>query len=110
KHAKIVNVTSRLGSMTKNAAGDFSNGQFSYSYRIAKAAQNMFTLCLAQELAKDEIAVYSVHPGRLLTGMAADDADTPPAVAASRFVSWLEAADDSASPHCISLEDGEVPW
>jgi NAD(P)-dependent dehydrogenase (short-subunit alcohol dehydrogenase family) len=110
KHAKIVNVTSRLGSMTKNAAGGFSDGQFSYSYRIAKAAQNMFTLCLEQELAKNGIAVYSVHPGRLLTGMAADDADTPPAVAASRFVSWLEAADDRASAHCISLEDGEVPW
>ncbi len=108
RHAKIVNITSRLGSMTRNTAGEFSGGRFSYSYRIAKVAQNMFTLCLAQELAEEGIAVYGVHPGRLLTGMAADDANTPPEVAARRFASWLEHASDTG--RCVDLEDGQIPW
>ncbi len=53
ERAKVVDITSRLGSMTRNASGEFAGQGFSYSYRIAKAAQNMFTrlpVSLVQEL------------------------------------------------------------
>jgi NAD(P)-dependent dehydrogenase (short-subunit alcohol dehydrogenase family) len=39
----IVNISSRLASLGNNAAGVFSGRGFSYSYRIAKAAQNMLS-------------------------------------------------------------------
>lgn len=108
--AKIVNVTSRLGSMASNAAGRFTELPASYSYRIAKAAQNMLTLCLGQELVKEGIAVCAVHPGRLLTALAAPDADTAADVAAQRLVSWIEHMDDTVLDHCIDLSNGEIPW
>lgn len=108
--ARIVNVTSRLGSMASNAAGRFTELPASYSYRIAKAAQNMLTLCLGQELVKEGIAVCAVHPGRLLTALAAPDADTPADVAAQRLISWIEHMDDTVLDHCIDLSNGEIPW
>ncbi len=110
ERAKVVNITSRLGSMARNATGEFAGQGFSYSYRIAKAAQNMFSLCLAHELFKEGIAVYSVHPGRLLTTLAADDADTQPAVAAARLVKWIDRADENLIGRCIDLENGEIAW
>lgn len=108
--AKIVNVTSRLGSMSRNASGEFAGQPFSYSYRIAKAAQNMFTLCLGEELIKEGIAVYGVHPGQLLTASAPPDADTYADVAAQRLVSWIENADETMVGHCVDLENEEMPW
>lgn len=110
ERATVVNITSRLGSMTRNATSEFAGQGFSYSYRIAKAAQNMFTLCLGHELLMEGIAVYSVHPGRLLTTLAADDADTQPAVAAARLVKWIDRADESLVGRCIDLENGEIAW
>ncbi|MFQ5995919.1 MAG: SDR family NAD(P)-dependent oxidoreductase [Acidiferrobacterales bacterium] len=109
-NAKVVNISSRLGSMSKSAAGDFSGRRISYSYRIAKAAQNMFTLCLGQELAKQGILVYAAHPGKLLTSMATEEADTDASVAAARLASWLEAADSRSVGHFISLEGGRLTW
>ncbi|MFQ5937831.1 MAG: SDR family NAD(P)-dependent oxidoreductase [Acidiferrobacterales bacterium] len=108
--AKIVNITSRLGSMAWNAAGEFAGQGFSYSYRIAKAAQNMFTLCLGHELIKEGIVVYGAHPDRLLTALAADDAGTQPTIAAARLIAWIERADADLVGHCIDLENGEIPW
>lgn len=107
---KIINITSRLGSMSKNASGQFARLSPSYSYRIAKVAQNMFTLCLGHELMKEGIAVCAVHPGRLLTELAAPDADTPADLAAQRLVSWIEQMDESVLDHCVDLGNGEVPW
>jgi len=46
----VVNITSRFGSIARTAAGDFPGNKYSYSYRIAKAAQHMLTLCLSQQL------------------------------------------------------------
>ena len=39
----IINISSRFGSITKISKGELDNVACSYSYRIAKAAQNMLT-------------------------------------------------------------------
>ncbi len=108
--AKIVNMSSRLASLARNASGEFAGGDYSYEYRIAKTAQNMFTLCLAQELAPQGIAVYAVHPGALRTAMATPAADTDPADAAARLIDWLETADASTTGQFIDLGKGTMPW
>lgn len=108
--AQIVNVSSRVASMARNAAGEFSGERFSYAYRLAKAAQNMFTLCLGQELAPEGIAVFAVHPGGLRTAMATPEADTDPADAALWLADWLETADLSMSGQFIDLGKGTMPW
>ena len=47
--SKIVNISSRLGSAHRNAKEEFKGRGFSYTYRIAKAAQNMASLCMSQD-------------------------------------------------------------
>ena len=46
----IINITSRLGSLSAQARGDFSDLSTSYAYKISKAAQNMLSVALAQDL------------------------------------------------------------
>ena len=108
--SKVVNVTSRLGSMARNAGGHYAPGSFSYTYRIAKAAQNMFTLCLSQQLREKNVAVYGIHPGRLLTDSAAHDADTPPELAAEKLANWIDSATLEESGRLFEPAKGEIPW
>jgi NAD(P)-dependent dehydrogenase (short-subunit alcohol dehydrogenase family) len=109
--AKIVNVTSRLGSMGRNAGGEFAHLPVSYAYRIAKAAQNMLTLCLGQDPSMQGIAVYGLHPGKIATAIAAPDATLSPREAADRMADWIEAADATMSGRCFDLDlDAELAW
>ncbi len=66
---RIINISSRLGSLSKMGRDEFPKGKFSYSYRIAKAAQNMLTLCLNQELEDKPISVTAIHPGKVQTSI-----------------------------------------
>lgn len=68
---------------------EFPQGQFSYSYRIAKAAQNMLTLCLQQELENKGIGVTAIHPGKLKTEIGAFDANLTPAEGAQNIYEWV---------------------
>lgn len=89
----VVNVSSRLGSVSRVTAGVFDDGSFSYSYRIAKAAQNMLTACLHRELHEQGIKICAVHPGRIRTESAAPGACLTPVQAAQRLVEWALAPD-----------------
>jgi NAD(P)-dependent dehydrogenase (short-subunit alcohol dehydrogenase family) len=91
--ACIVNVSSRRASLTSEAAGGVPGSDVSYAYRIAKAAQNMLTVCLSRELAETGVDVLAVHPGALLTDEAPPDAALEPALAARRIL------DLAARPH-----------
>ncbi len=68
---------------------EFPQGQFSYSYRIAKAAQNMLTLCLQQEFEDKGIRVTAIHPGKLKTDIGAFDANMTPAEGAKNIYDWV---------------------
>ncbi len=61
--SKIVNITSRMGSISDNDSGG------RYGYRAAKAALNAFTKSLAIDLKEQGIAVAVVHPGWVKTRM-----------------------------------------
>ncbi|GGR43308.1 NAD(P)-dependent dehydrogenase (short-subunit alcohol dehydrogenase family) [Nocardioides luteus] len=108
KQPIVINVSSRLGSIHDQAAGRYRGFGTSYAYRIAKAAQNMATTCLAEELAPD-VRVWAVHPGRLATGMGRADAATDPAVAAQRLLDLVRGP-EKRSPLFLDLENGELPW
>ena len=109
-HPLILNVSSRLSSMRLEAAGDFRQIQTSYAYRVAKAAQNKLTIAMAQELELKGLRVWAVHPGRLRTALARDDATMDPVEAAERLVALVQ---DTGGPplRFVSLEDGrDLPW
>ncbi|HPA52112.1 MAG TPA: SDR family NAD(P)-dependent oxidoreductase [Thermoanaerobaculia bacterium] len=104
----VVNVTSRFGSIGQTAAGGFRG---IYAYNVAKAAQNMLTACLDQELRDERIRVVAVHPGRLRTTVGAADADTEPAVAARALADWVDRLDRDAPCACWDLmRGGVIEW
>ncbi|TXK84013.1 SDR family NAD(P)-dependent oxidoreductase [Paenibacillus sp. N3.4] len=107
---RIINVSSRLASLTKTASGEFNEGGFSYSYRMAKAAQNMLTLCLDQELRSKGIHVSSVHPGKINTNCASYDANLEPNEAAKKVFDWCKRAGIHNSGSFVEPGTGELPW
>ncbi len=71
---KVVNITSRLASISQTLRGDFAERDFSYSYRVAKCAQNMLSLSLANDSELSEAIVISINPGLLQTDSGSSDA------------------------------------
>ncbi len=103
----VVDVTSRWGSI----AGALTGRAGVYAYQIAKAAQNMLSACLDHELRPQGVRVFAVHPGRLLTGSAASDADVRPRDAAVRFADWVVSVDRDAPCGIHDLMGGGlIPW
>jgi NAD(P)-dependent dehydrogenase (short-subunit alcohol dehydrogenase family) len=105
----IVNISSRLGSLRGNAEGEFQKERHSYAYRIAKAALNMTTLCLAHDESLSGISVVSVHPGRMQTHLGGENAPHPAEQSAALLLNRL-LAKDFQSGHFYDLYDGELAW
>ena len=55
--SKVVNLSARVGSINDNGLGGW------YSYRMSKAALNMFTKTSSVELKRSNILTMSIHPG-----------------------------------------------
>lgn len=106
--SKLVNVSSRVGSFSRNAGGQLDE-PVSYSYRIAKAAQNMLTVCMSQELGPLGVTVCAVHPGEFRSDLN-PEGDESAAVAAERIVGWLE--DVGRAHHGLwhDPRQGSIPW
>jgi short-subunit dehydrogenase len=85
----VLNLNSRFGSITRQGNGTYDNITVSYSYRIAKAAQNMLTNCLRKEF-NNEMRFLSLHPGKMKTSIAQIDADIEPRVVANRILKFYE--------------------
>lgn len=84
----VINLNSRLGSITHQDKGTFKFLDVSYSYRIAKASQNMLTNCLRLEFPK--IKFVSLTPGKLITELAQKDANLTPEESAQRIINFWE--------------------
>lgn len=69
---KIINITSRMGSMTDNTSGHY------YGYRASKAALNAFGKSLSEDIKPRGIAVAQLHPGFVKTRMVAFGGDITP--------------------------------
>jgi NAD(P)-dependent dehydrogenase (short-subunit alcohol dehydrogenase family) len=74
--AKVVIVSSRMGSLGHNQTGR------QYGYRASKAAVNMIGVNLSRDLAPHGIAVGILHPGFVRTGMTRGRGERSPEEAA----------------------------
>jgi len=61
--SRIVNMTSRMGSLDDNTSGGY------YGYRMSKASLNMATRSLAVDLKSRGVVVIAMHPGMVQTDM-----------------------------------------
>ena len=92
KLKRIVNLSSRLGSI------EMSSGGY-YGYRESKAALNMFTKTLATELGPEGFICLAIHPGWVRTDMGGPSADLSPEASVSEMRAVIDAvtADDNGS-------------
>lgn len=104
RNSKIVNITSRLGSTKFNARGDFNGRDFSYAYRIAKAAQNMLSLCLAGDARLSGNLVISIIPGLLRTDSGTGEATNTAAEGARGVLDTVFTATEVGIYHAFGDE------
>jgi len=101
---KIVNVSSRMGSI-----GDGSSGG-SYGYRASKAAENMVSVTLAADLAKDNIWSLVVHPGHVATKLGGSGADVDPDTCAAQLTKVIENAKKEDCGKFLHRDGSILPW
>ena len=101
--SRVINISSRLGSISDNESGD------DYGYRMSKAAQNMLTSNLAIEFGKEGICVVAMHPGIIATEMTGNQGTPADEVAGDlkRTISVLEMA---RSGSFLDRFGEEIPW
>lgn len=101
--SKVINISSRLGSIGDNSSGD------DYGYRMSKAAQNMLTANLAIELGKEDVVVTAVHPGIVATGMNGGNGSPPDEVAAD-LKTVIDRIGSAQSGCFLDRNGGPLPW
>ena len=106
-NGRIINISSRFGSINRVASGELDHVRGSYAYRIAKAAQNMLTQCLSRELGPSGLIICALHPGQLKTDTAASDADREPQAAAEELIKMVDRLENGKF---YGLFEGELQW
>lgn len=111
--AKIVLITSRMGSIGDNTSGG------SYGYRMAKAALNMAGVSLAHDLRPRGVAIVMLHPGMVATELLSGSAGSRRALPPGAVTPEVAVRDMLARIDALTLEttgrflhrDGTVlPW
>ena len=100
----VVNISSIMGSIGHNSSGG------SYIYRSSKAALNMVTKTLSNDLAERGFTVVSFHPGWVQTDMGGEGADITPAQAVAgmrKVIAGLTAADNGKF---FNYDGQSLPW
>ncbi|SDK60665.1 Short-chain dehydrogenase [Methylophilus rhizosphaerae] len=104
KQARLIAMTSKMGSITDNGSGG------EYIYRSSKTALNMVVKSLALDLRKFDIAVAMLHPGWVRTDMGGPNGliDTETSVAGLRKV--IDTLTIAQSGEFIAYDGKRVPW
>ena len=103
RNSKLVNISSRLGSVGDNESG----GDF--GYRMSKAAQNMLTSNLAIDLGDEGIVVVAAHPGIVASNMTGGKG-IPSNEVARDLRATIEQLSAEATGRFIDRFGKELPW
>lgn len=102
--SKVINITSRMGSIADNDSGG------RYGYRASKAALNAFSKSLAVDLKPKGIAVAMLHPGYVQTRMVNFGGLISPADSAAALAQRIEEL-TLATSGTFWHSNGEIlPW
>lgn len=108
--ARIVNLSSSLGSLTLN--GDPTSPYYSarlIGYNASKAALNMLTVQLAQELRGTPHVINSVSPGYVKTDLTGHNGFMTPEEGAKLPVQYALLGENAVSGRFVE-PSGETPW
>ena len=106
--ATVVNVSSQWGSLSRSD-GRLPVGGASYSYRIAKAAQNMLTVCMSEELGPLGVVVCALHPGEFRSSVNPESAVSA-AAAAGRVARWADGVRETHGGRWYHVDTGAIAW
>ncbi|XP_012687838.2 C-factor [Clupea harengus] len=108
RRSAVVNVSTLIASIEK--CPETFHGAPMYPYRVSKAALNMLTRCLAEDLKKDGILVMALHPGWVKTDMGGPEA---PLSTEESVKGTLNVISSLSEKHVGTLLDWEgkgIPW
>lgn len=101
---KIINISSKMGSIHDNTSGG------SYAYRMSKAAVNMATRSLANDLKQDGFVVLTFHPGWVQTDMGGPNALIGPEESIAGMLKVIENAGAHESGRFWDYRGQELSW
>ena len=104
KAKKLLHITSGMGSIGDNTSGG------SYAYRMAKAALNMASRSLAQDLAREGIASAVINPGWVQTDMGGGGAPTPVGDSVRGILARLDELSVATTGTFLNWQGGTYPW
>ena len=102
---KIAHITSSMGSISENTSGGY------YAYRMSKAALNMFSVTLAEEVRKHGLISVVLNPGWAQTDMGGPGAPVPVRDSAAGLLRIIDRLTLADSGKFFDYRDGdEIPW
>ena len=101
---KVVNLTSKMGSIGDNSSGA------AYSYRVSKAGLNMATRSLAIDYRAEGFICVVVHPGWVATDMGGSGAPVTPEESISGMLGVIDGLTPEDSGEHIDFTGARVPW
>ena len=104
--AKVVNVSSGMGSLTENP--NLASGLDAYA--ASKAALNMLTRRLAEQLRERGVTVVAINPGWVQTEMGGPEAPTDTATAVARITDTVERLTPDQTGAFLNDDGSPAPW
>jgi NAD(P)-dependent dehydrogenase (short-subunit alcohol dehydrogenase family) len=101
---KVVNMTSRMGSIGDNGSGR------AYAYRMAKASLNMATRNIAHEVKAFGGIAIALHPGWVKTSMGGGGATEEVSETTERIVKRIDGLKAEDSGRFWHAKGEELPW
>lgn len=104
KQKKIINITSKMGSIADNTSGG------AYTYRSSKAALNMVVKSLSHDLASRGIITAVLHPGWVKTDMGGPNALITAEQSVSGMRKVIAGLTQKESGRFYAYDGQEIPW
>ena len=103
---RLVNISSQLASVSELENGNWG----AYGYNASKAALNVFTRMMANELKPHGITVVAMHPGWVQTDMGGASANVTPQDSAAGILNVTHALTIEQTNQFIVYNGDQHPW
>lgn len=101
---RIVNVTSKMGSIGDNTSGG------AYGYRASKAALNMLTKSMALDLRREGFCCIVIHPGWVATSMGGSGAPLTAEQSVKDMLDVIDGLSPERTGRFLDFSGAELPW